>query len=114
MSASEGGHTETLTTENPKASGQKVKTPPQIVELVDRLLDEHLYAEIAEHPQCAWPPPGRVCVAGQAGNTIHRAARTIPRAHVRTPLTLRPTARARAADQEGTRSAPANPRGDPD
>jgi hypothetical protein len=42
-----GGHTETLTTQNPKASWQKVKTPPHIVELVDRLLDDHLYAEIA-------------------------------------------------------------------
>jgi DNA invertase Pin-like site-specific DNA recombinase len=43
-----GGHTETLTTKNPKPSWQKVKTSPQIVELVDRLLDEHLYAEIAD------------------------------------------------------------------
>jgi len=43
-----GGHTETLTTKNPKASWQKVKTTTQVVELVDRLLDDHLYAEIAD------------------------------------------------------------------
>jgi hypothetical protein len=58
-----GGRVETLTAENPKLSWQKVKTPPEIVALVDRLLDEHLYAEIADilntkglHPGgSAWP-----------------------------------------------------------
>jgi hypothetical protein len=42
-----GGHTETLTTVNPKSSPQQVKTPPQIVALLDRLLDDHIYSEIA-------------------------------------------------------------------
>lgn len=42
-----GGQTTTLTTTNPKASSEKVKTPPEIVELVDTLLDDHLYEEIA-------------------------------------------------------------------
>jgi len=42
-----GGQTTTLTTENPKPSYMKVKTPPEIVALVDQLLDEHVYAEIA-------------------------------------------------------------------
>jgi hypothetical protein len=42
-----GGQTTTLTTVNRKASWEKVKTPPEIVELVDRLLDHHVYAEIA-------------------------------------------------------------------
>lgn len=42
-----GGKTETLTTLNPKSSPQQVKTPPQIVELVDQLLDNHIYCEIA-------------------------------------------------------------------
>ncbi|MEO7034551.1 MAG: recombinase family protein [Polyangiaceae bacterium] len=58
-----GGHTATLTTVNPKPSWQKVKTPSDIVELVDGLLDDHLYAEIADilnarglHPGgSAWP-----------------------------------------------------------
>jgi hypothetical protein len=43
-----GGKTETLTTLNPKSSAQQVKTPPKVVELVDRLLDEHIYSEIAD------------------------------------------------------------------
>jgi len=43
-----GGKTETLTTVNPKSSAQQVKTPPRIVELVDKLLDEHIYTEIAD------------------------------------------------------------------
>lgn len=42
-----GGQTTTLTTENPKPSYMKVKTSPEIVALVDQLMDEHVYAEIA-------------------------------------------------------------------
>lgn len=42
-----GGKTETLTTPNPKSSAQQVKTKPAIVELVDKLLDDHVYADIA-------------------------------------------------------------------
>ncbi len=42
-----GGRTQTLTTLSPRSSAQQVKTPPSIVELVDRLLDNHVYAEIA-------------------------------------------------------------------
>jgi hypothetical protein len=43
-----GGHTASLTTVNPKASWQKVKTLPEIVQLLDQLIDEQLYAEIAD------------------------------------------------------------------
>lgn len=43
-----GGKTETLETRNPKSSAQQVKTPPAIVALVDQLLDDHGYAEIAD------------------------------------------------------------------
>jgi hypothetical protein len=42
-----GGQTTTLTTTNPRASSEKVKTPSELVALVDTLLDEHLYEEIA-------------------------------------------------------------------
>lgn len=35
-------------TRNPKSSAQQIKTPPEIVELVDKLLDEHVYSEIAD------------------------------------------------------------------
>jgi hypothetical protein len=43
-----GGKTEILTALNPKSSAQQVKTPPMIVQLVDKLLDNHIYAEIAD------------------------------------------------------------------
>ena len=43
-----GGRTETLTTQNPKSSAQQVKTRTEVVELVDKLLDDHICAEIAE------------------------------------------------------------------
>jgi hypothetical protein len=44
----QGGKTETLTTQNPKSSAQQVKTDPKVVELVDTLLDNHIYPEIAD------------------------------------------------------------------
>ncbi len=43
-----GGKTETLTTMNPKSSAQQVKTQRKVVELVDSLLDNHIYPEIAD------------------------------------------------------------------
>lgn len=43
-----GGATETLTTPNPKSSAQQVKTQPRIVELVDQLLNDHIYSVIAD------------------------------------------------------------------
>ena len=43
-----GGKTETLETHNPTTSAQQVKTKPAVVELVDRLLDDHIYSDIAD------------------------------------------------------------------
>ena len=43
-----GGKLQTLTTMSPKSSAQQIKTQPGIIELVDRLLDDHIYSEIAE------------------------------------------------------------------
>ena len=43
-----GGKTETLTALNPTSSTQQVTTQPKIVELVDQLLDDHFYREIAD------------------------------------------------------------------
>jgi len=43
-----GGKIETLATQNPKSSGEQVKTSPQVIELVDKLLDNHTYSEIAD------------------------------------------------------------------
>ena len=62
-----GGQTATLTTLNPKASWQKVKTPPEIVELVDRLLDDHLYAEIADILNARGLRPGGSGWPGKGG-----------------------------------------------
>jgi DNA invertase Pin-like site-specific DNA recombinase len=42
-----GGRTETLITRNPKSSAQQIKTRPEVVHLVDQLLDHHVYSEIA-------------------------------------------------------------------
>jgi hypothetical protein len=42
-----GGRTKTLTTRNPKTSAQQIKTRPEVVQLVDQLLDQHVYSEIA-------------------------------------------------------------------
>jgi len=42
-----GGRTQTLTTQNPKTSGQQVRTHTEVVHLVDQLLDHHCYSEIA-------------------------------------------------------------------
>jgi DNA invertase Pin-like site-specific DNA recombinase len=62
-----GGQTTTLTTVNPKASWQKVKTPGEIVELVDRLLNDHLYDEIAEILNARGLRPGGSAWPGRGG-----------------------------------------------
>jgi DNA invertase Pin-like site-specific DNA recombinase len=43
-----GGKTETLTTNNPRSSAEQATTAAEIVELVDKLLDDHVYSEIAD------------------------------------------------------------------
>jgi hypothetical protein len=43
-----GGKTEMLTALNPKSAVQQITTPPMIVQLVDKLLDDHVYSEIAD------------------------------------------------------------------
>jgi DNA invertase Pin-like site-specific DNA recombinase len=61
-----GGKTETLTTKNPKSSAQQVKTQPMVVELVDRLLDDHIYSEIADILNEKGIRPGGSARRGQA------------------------------------------------
>jgi hypothetical protein len=61
-----GGRTETLTTENPKSSAQQVKTDPKVVELVDTLLDNHIYPEIADILNDRGIRPGGSARRGQA------------------------------------------------
>jgi hypothetical protein len=43
-----GGKTETLTTSNPRSSAQQIQTQPEVVKLIDQLLDDHVYSEIAD------------------------------------------------------------------
>ena len=84
-----GGKTETLTTQNPKilrAAGED--EAGQIVELVDQLLDDHIYSEIAEHAQRARASSGRVRPTGTRRGALHRDPRRVSGASVRAPLTL--------------------------
>ena len=62
-----GGQTTTLTTTNPRASWEKVKTPTEIVELVDKLLDDHLYDGIAEILNARGLRPGGSAWPGKGG-----------------------------------------------
>jgi hypothetical protein len=75
-----GGQTTTLTTINPKASWEMVKTEQAIVDLVDQLLDHHVYEEIADilnarglHPGgAAWPGRGGArFTAGRVQYIVH-------------------------------------------
>lgn len=61
-----GGKTETLTTLNPKTSAQQVTTPPGVVECVDRLLDHHIYEEIADILNKQGLRPGGAARRGQS------------------------------------------------
>lgn len=61
-----GGKTETLTAQNPKSSAQQVKTQPMVIELVDKLLDDHIYAEIADILNQKGIRPGGSARQGQA------------------------------------------------
>jgi len=63
-----GGKTETLTTLNPKSSAQQVKTTPNIVELVDKLLDTHIYSEIADILNQQGLRPGGSVRPGRSSN----------------------------------------------
>jgi hypothetical protein len=61
-----GGKTETLTTQNPKSSAQMVKATPELVALVDRLLDELTYPEIADQLNALGFRPGGSIRLGKA------------------------------------------------
>jgi DNA invertase Pin-like site-specific DNA recombinase len=78
-----GGQTTTLTAVNPKASWEKVKTSSEIVDLVDRLLDHHVYDEIADILNArglrpggaAWPGRGAArFTAGRVQYIVHTYA----------------------------------------
>lgn len=62
-----GGQTTTLRTVNPKASCEMVRTPSDVVALVDRLLDDHVYDEIAEILNARGVRPGGAAWPGRGG-----------------------------------------------
>jgi hypothetical protein len=61
-----GGKTEILTAQTPKSSAQQVKTQPMVIELVDKLLDHHVHAEIADILNHKGMRPGGSARPGQA------------------------------------------------
>lgn len=65
-----GGQTATLTTENPKTSCEKARTPEQTVKLIDQLLDEHIYAEIADILNARGLRPGGSARPGRQKQTF--------------------------------------------
>jgi DNA invertase Pin-like site-specific DNA recombinase len=62
-----GGNIQTLTTLSPKSSAQQIKTQPGIVELVDKLLDDHIDSEIAELLNQQGYRPGEAARRGRHG-----------------------------------------------
>jgi hypothetical protein len=60
-----GGKLQTITTLSPKTSAQQVKTQPAIVALVDKLLDDHIYPEIAELLNKQGYRPGQIAWRGR-------------------------------------------------
>jgi DNA invertase Pin-like site-specific DNA recombinase len=63
-----GGLLTTLTTDNPKASWQRVKSPPELVALVDQLLDDHVEGEIASVLNARGFRPGGSMRSDRVGN----------------------------------------------
>jgi DNA invertase Pin-like site-specific DNA recombinase len=61
-----GGKTETITVQNPKSSAQQAKTSPQVIALVDKLLDEHTYPQIADRLNAQGFQPGGLVRLGRA------------------------------------------------
>lgn len=62
-----GGRTTTITTATPKPSWAKVKTSPEIVQLIDSLLDDHLYEQIADILNARGLQPGGSARPGKHG-----------------------------------------------
>lgn len=60
-----GGKLQTITTLSPKTSAEQVKTQPAIVALVDKLLDDYIYPEIAELLNKQGYRPGEVARRGR-------------------------------------------------
>ena len=59
-----GGKTETLTVDNPKSGAEKIKTPAETVQLVDELLNDYTYVEVAERLNELGKKPGSSSLRG--------------------------------------------------
>ncbi|HEY8213303.1 MAG TPA: recombinase family protein [Methylocystis sp.] len=62
-----GGKTQTLVTVSPRSCAEQVKTNPAIIELVDKLLDSHIFSEIADILNDQGFRPGSVARRDQRG-----------------------------------------------
>lgn len=60
-----GGKNQTLTILSPRPAALQIKTQPGIVELVNRLLDDHIYSEIAELLNQQGHAPGEAARPGR-------------------------------------------------
>lgn len=60
-----GGKNQTLTILSPRSAALQIKTQPGIVELVNRLLDDHIYSEIAELLNQQGHAPGEAARPGR-------------------------------------------------
>lgn len=70
-----GDKVQTLTTLSPKSSAQQVKTQPGIVALVDKLLNDHIYSEIAELLNQQGYHPGEATRLDNHEHTVARWAK---------------------------------------
>ncbi|MER9629209.1 hypothetical protein [Mesorhizobium sp. M0296] len=76
------------TTMSPKSSAQQIKTQPGSVELIDKLLDDDIYSEIAELLNQQGYRPGR----GDAPRSPRHPLRGLASGQSRSPVTLDMTA----------------------
>ena len=83
-----GGKIETLTAPNPKLSGQQVKTLPMIVEFVDKLLDNHIYSEIAKILNQRGLRPGGSARPGRSSSRFTALRVAISRINTRSGLAM--------------------------
>ena len=105
-----GGNIQTLTTLSPKSSAQQIKTQPGIVELVDKLLDDHIYSEIAELLNQQGYRPGEAARRGRHGArfTAKRVAYLVHHYKLRSRYSS--SARSWDADKTGSGGASQDPR----
>lgn len=61
-----GGKLQTLTIPSPRSAAQQLKTQPGIIQLVDTLLDNHIYSEIAELLNQQGHKPGEAALRGRS------------------------------------------------